>query len=114
MAKGRGKPPKGTNQEVSVRSVPKDDGHLLLSFRHIQPRFGVEEMAERQRSEFLVKWAKRCGFTWLELQQHRKHNLGFEMLPRAQFKPQVPESLEEPSPGSRGHWSAIREPRSAL
>lgn len=78
-----------------MRAVPEDDGHLLLSFRHIQPKFGVGEMNERQRSEFLVKWEKRCGFTWVELQRHQKHGLGYEMLPRRQFKPVVPESLED-------------------
>lgn len=95
--RGRGQPPKASDQEVAQRSVPKDDGHLLLSLRHIQPRFSVEEMSERQRSDFLVKWAKRCGFTWAELQRHQKHGLGFEMLPRKHFRPQVPESLEEDS-----------------
>lgn len=93
--KGRGQPPKATDQGLSVRPLPEDDGHLLLSFRHIQPRFGVDEMTERQRSEFLVKWVKRCAHTWKELLQHRKHALGFEMLPRAQFKPKPPEALEE-------------------
>lgn len=97
MAKRRGNPPKATNREVPIRSVPEDDGHLLLSFRHVQPRFGVEEMSERQRSQFMIKWAKRCGFTWKDLQQHPKHALGFEMLPRPQFKPNPPESLEEDS-----------------
>ena len=97
MAKGkrRGQPPKATDQELSVPKVPEDDGHLLLSFRHIQPRFGVDEMSERQRSEFLIKWAKRCGFTWTELGLHTKHGLGYEMLPRSQFKPTPPEALTE-------------------
>lgn len=68
---------------------------MLLSFRYLQPRFGVDEMTESQRSEFLVKWVKRCAFTWKELRNHPKHGLGFEMLPHRQFKPDPPESLEE-------------------
>lgn len=95
--KRKGTPPSETGLEVQATPEPKDDGYLLLSFRHLQPRFGVEEMSERQRSEFMVKWAKRCSFTWTELQTHRKHALGFEMLPRKQFRPNPPESLEEDS-----------------
>lgn len=93
--KRRGSPPKATEDELLVRSVPKDDGHLLLSFRHVQPKFGVDEMDERQRSEFLIKWAKRCGFTWTQLQAHPKHGLGYEMLPRKRFSVSPPEPLEE-------------------
>lgn len=52
-------------------------------------------MTERQRSEFLVKWVKRCAFTWKELQQHPRHALGFEMLPRKQIKPEPPDHLRE-------------------
>lgn len=52
-------------------------------------------MTERQRSSFLVKWAKRCDFTWRELQQHPRHGLGFEMLHRRQLRPNPPEALEE-------------------
>lgn len=95
MAKRRGQPPKATDQKVTARPLPVDGGHLLLSFRHLRPGFGVEEMSERQRSEFLVKWTKRCTFTWADLARHRKHALGFEMLPRRKFKPNLPESLQE-------------------
>lgn len=93
--KGRGQPPTATDQEATAPKVPEDDGHLLLSFRHVQPRFGVEEMSGRQRSEFLSKWAKRCGFTWSDLGLQQKHGLGYEMLPRKQFKPSPPEALKE-------------------
>ena len=52
-------------------------------------------MTERQRSEFLVKWVKRCEHTWQELLHHPKHGLGYEMLPKKQFKPNPPEELEK-------------------
>ena len=97
MAKSRrkGSPPKASDRQVTTKPVLEGGGHLLLSFRHLQPRFGVEEMSERQRSEFLLKWAKRSGFTWRQLQSHPKHGLGYEMLPRRQFRPSLPEDLEE-------------------
>lgn len=75
---------------------PTDAGHLLLSFRHLQPRFGVEQMSDKQRSEFLIKWVKRCQFTWKELIQHPKHGLGYEEIPCSQFSPQKPEFLNIP------------------
>lgn len=52
-------------------------------------------MSDNQRSEFLIKWAKRSAFTWKDLTTHKKHGLGFEMLPKKQIKPSVPESLEQ-------------------
>lgn len=76
--KGRGNPPQATNQELSIRPLPEDDGYLLLSFRHLQPRFGVDEMTEHQRSEFLRKWAKRCTYTWKELHQPKSAICGLQ------------------------------------
>jgi hypothetical protein len=67
----------------------------MLSLRHIQPRFGVEEMTEKQRSEFLVKWAKRSAFTWQELTQQQKHGLGWNDLDAKAIKPSIPSSLKQ-------------------
>lgn len=93
--KRHGRPPQAVDEKVAARPEPRDDGYPLLSLRHLQPRFGVEEMARDQRSEFLVKWAKRSKLSWTELRTHNKHGLGFEMLPHKAIKPSVPEVLEE-------------------
>ena len=85
--------PSASQDTVRKSTVPVDDGHLLLSFRHIQPRFGVDALSERQRSEFLLKWFKRCQFSWTDLGIHDKHGLGYEMLARKSFRPSIPESL---------------------
>lgn len=52
--KRHGRPPQAVDEKVAARPEPRDDGYPLLSLRHLQPRFGVEEMARDQRSEFLV------------------------------------------------------------
>lgn len=93
--KRRGSPPSDTDGELVEKSVPHDDGHLLLSFRHIRKGWGVEELDDKQRSEFLLKWAKRCDFTWRELQSHKRHGLGYEMLPHRDVYPNLPEHLAE-------------------
>lgn len=93
--KRRGKPPAGSAGTVKKKPIPHDDGHLLLSFRHIHKGWGVEELEDKQRSDFLLKWAKRCGFTWKELQQHGRHGLGYEMLPAHSIYPRAPEHLAE-------------------
>ena len=85
--------PSASTDIVKKSTVPEDDGHLLLSFRHAQPRFGIEQLNERQRSEFLLKWFKRCAFSWTELGTHTKHGLGYEMLPKSSFRPKIPDAL---------------------
>lgn len=94
----KGAPPIGNAGRLeSVTPVePTDGGHLLLSFRHLQPRFGVEDMSDKQRSDFLVKWAKRFQFTWKELIQQPKHGLGYEEIPCGKFHPQKPDFLDIP------------------
>ncbi|WP_132047126.1 hypothetical protein [Curtobacterium sp. PhB136] len=71
------------------------EGHPVLSLRHVQPRFDVEAMTVEQRSAFLIKWAKRSRFSWTELTLQSKHGLGFEMMPKKQIRPAVPEALEQ-------------------
>lgn len=67
----------------------------MLSLRCLQGGFGVEEMTPNQRSEFLVKWAKRSGLTWDELAKHDRHGLGYEKLPMTEIKPRVPEKYQQ-------------------
>ncbi|MBO9522131.1 MAG: hypothetical protein J7518_11390 [Nocardioidaceae bacterium] len=68
---------------------------MLLSLRHMCSGFGVDELSERQRSQFLLKWAKRSSFTWKEIIQHPKHGLGYEMMPARQIHPTPPEHLQQ-------------------
>lgn len=94
--KRNGSKPSNEGQETAVLPVVSDaDGYPYLCLRHLQPRFGIEELSERQRSEFLLKWAKRSQITWEAINTHSKHGLGFEMLPSAQFRPSVPEQFEQ-------------------
>lgn len=94
--KKRGTPPSdAAASQLAERPVPHDEGHLLLSFRHMRAGWGVEDLDEKQRSEFLTKWVKRCAFSWKDLQTHGKHGLGYEMLPSRSFHPEVPEHLQE-------------------
>lgn len=94
--KRRGQPPNPTDQTIPLRSIP-EEGYPLLSFRHLQPQFRAEKMSQRQCSEFLIKWAKRSHYTWKELNIHKRHALGFEMLPRKRIKPKPPEFLQQDS-----------------
>jgi len=70
-------------------------GHPLLSLRHLQPGWGIDELDAEQCKEFLAKWEKRSRLTWAELNTHTKHGLGSEKLPRRIFKPTVPEPLAQ-------------------
>lgn len=63
----------------------------MLSFRHLQVGYGVEEMPPSQCSAFLIKWAKRSSLTWDDLARHGKHGLGYEKIPTSQIRPEVPE-----------------------
>lgn len=52
-------------------------------------------MTPNQRSEFLIKWAKRSTLTWNDLATQDRHGLGYEKIPRSQIKPALPEMLQE-------------------
>lgn len=91
----KGRAPSNTDSFDFVRKGHLAEGHPHLSLRHLQRGFGVEEMDERQRSQFLLKWAKRSMFTWDELGRHSKHGLGFEKIRKHQIKPRVPEEMSE-------------------
>lgn len=94
--KKRGTPPSRESANKLVdKPVPQDEGHLLLSFRHMRDGWGVENLNDKQRSDFLSKWVKRCGFSWRDLTTEHKHGFGYEMLPARQFHPQAPEHLQE-------------------
>lgn len=66
----------------------------MLCLRHTQPGWGLSDLPPDACKQFLVKWEKRAKLTWTELVHHPKHGLGSELLPRKQFQPQVPESLQ--------------------
>lgn len=91
-----GSKPSNSGQKAPEPPVVSDaGGYPHLCFRHLQPRFGIEELSEKQRSEFLLKWAKRSQFTWKEINTQAKHGLGFEMLPKRNFRPSIPERFEQ-------------------
>lgn len=94
--KHKGTPPEGNGGKLKAPShkVVKE-GFPILSLARLQPRFGVDEMSEHQRSEFLVKWHKRSQLTWTELERQGKHGLGSEKLPMSMIRPRVPEFLED-------------------
>lgn len=91
----KAKRPPATNETLPPPPPPHDGGFPLLSLRHVQAGFGIEDMSHQQCQQFLVKWSKRSTFTWAELGIQGKHGLGFEHLPARKFRPSVPESLEE-------------------
>lgn len=91
----RGSPPAGDAGKLRKKPVPHDDGHLLLSFRHLRKGWGIEDLNDKQRSDFLIKWAKRCTHTWRDLRTHSRHGLGYEMIPSRSIYPNAPEELAE-------------------
>ncbi|TQS42855.1 hypothetical protein [Cryptosporangium phraense] len=93
--KGKGTRPGGTGETLQEKSGDAASGYPSLCLRHVRQGYGVEELSEGQRSEFLVKWAKRSRFTWAELQLHQKHGLGFEYLPAHQIKKVAPDALAQ-------------------
>ena len=91
----KGTRPRSVSEELRVpRAFFDEGGYPLLSLRHVQSSHGIEAMSEKQRSEFMLKWAKRAAFTWKELTLHHRHGLGYELIPAGQFHPTAPESLK--------------------
>lgn len=93
--KGRGTPPTQTRDTLAEPKHADTAGYPVLSLRHLRNGYGVEELSQSQRSEFLIKWAKRSQHTWTELVQHRKHGLGYELLPKKQIKKDAPDHLSQ-------------------
>lgn len=93
----RGSKPQATNAKVPVSVVPRviSTGHPILSLKHLQPGWGIENMSAEMCQEFMSKWAKRSAFTWAELATHPKHGLGSEKLPKSKFNIQIPETLSQ-------------------
>ncbi len=92
--KFRGSKPQANTDTFATRESKQADGYPHLSLSKSQPGYGVEELTERQRSEFLLKWSKRSKCTWQELLSHPKHGLGFEQLPQHKLKRSAPEHLQ--------------------
>ncbi len=90
-----GSQPDGAAPVLVLPAVREAEGYPHLSLRYLQPNFGIEQLSERQRSEFLAKWAKRSTLTWKELATHDRHGLGSDQLPRREIRPQIPEMFEE-------------------
>lgn len=90
--KGKGAPPARSTETLS-QPVHPEGGYPVLSLRHLQSGYGVEELTHSQCSAFLIKWAKRSQHTWTELVQHGKHGLGSELMPKTQIKKTAPEHL---------------------
>jgi hypothetical protein len=63
--------------------------------RHLCSGYGIQELTKDQRSEFLLKWAKRSQYSWKELIQHKTHGLGYEHLPKNQIKKRAPDHLAQ-------------------
>lgn len=91
---------KGTRPAQTQDTLPEPKhadtaGYPVLSLRHLRNGYGVEELSDQQRSEFLIKWAKRSQYTWAQLVTHPKHGLGFEFMPEKQIKKNAPENLAQ-------------------
>jgi hypothetical protein len=94
--KRKGTPPAPTTESIEENeAVRQATGYPMLSFRHVRSGYCVEELTEKQRSDFLLKWFRRAKFTWAALGQHDKHALGYEFMPKKQIKPQLPEHLQQ-------------------
>jgi hypothetical protein len=88
MAKRKGAPPGGSDQPAPAPlDGISDGGYPVLSLRHLQQGWGMDELDPEHCKQFLVKWHKRSAHTWTELIQHPKHGLGSEQLTRKTFKP---------------------------
>lgn len=92
----RGSAPKH-DPVVKPASVPTSasNGYPILCLRHLQDKFGIDQLDAQQCQEFLKKWHKRAKLTWNELNQHGKYGLGSEKLPKSAFKPCIPEQFEQ-------------------
>src|SRR5690606_13336006 len=80
----RGSAPKH-DPVVKPASVPPSasNGYPILCLRHLQDKFGIDQLDAQQCQEFLKKWHKRAKLTWNELNQHGKYGLGSEKLPKS-------------------------------
>lgn len=92
---GRGTPPTRTQATLPEPKHDAAGGYPLLSLRHLRNGYGVEDLSDNQRSEFLLKWAKRAEITWKDLGLHQRHGLGYEQLPKKQIKKVAPDHLAQ-------------------
>lgn len=89
----RGQPPTD-KPSVPPSGPPRDPGNPKISFRLIQPRWGVEELNADQARAFLLKWEKRSSMTWNEIMMAHKHGLGSETLPAKSIIPDLLEWMD--------------------
>ncbi|WP_144018398.1 hypothetical protein [Corynebacterium glutamicum] len=89
----RGQPPTD-KPSVPPSGPPRDPSNPKISFRLIQPRWGVEELNADQARAFLLKWEKRSSMTWNEIMMAHKHGLGSETLPAKSIIPDLPEWVD--------------------
>lgn len=89
------KPANGKSAVPETPSATATTGYPVLCLRYLRSGYGVDELTVGQRSDLLVRWAKRCRFTWSELNTHHRHGLGWEMLPEHQIKKNPPEELAQ-------------------
>lgn len=89
----KGAKPQPNSATLPTRDARETPGYPLLSLCNALSGYGIAELSERQRSEFLLKWSKRSKFTWQELVLHDKHGLGYEHLPQKKIKRKAPEHL---------------------
>lgn len=76
--------------DLEARVKNPGEGYPLLSLRHLQPGFGVDELDPEAAHALLSKWAKRSCLQWSELRTHDRHGLGAEKLPCDKIKPIIP------------------------
>lgn len=93
----KGRKPDSTDEAVTPPhpAAKAAAGYPILSLRHCVSGFGVDDLTDKQRSEFLLKWAKRSNLTWTDLRTHSKHGLGSEKIPLRKIKPACPEILQD-------------------
>ncbi|MDO5031289.1 hypothetical protein [Corynebacterium sp.] len=97
--KRRGNRPNDVPQRPALgvlEALRKEESEYpAISFRHLQPGWGFEELTDKQRLAFLTKWHKRCRMPWVELSQQSRHGLGSEQLPRRVIKPHIPQQFTD-------------------
>jgi hypothetical protein len=95
----RGRRPKGGRSKLPTQQPdpPTDHsaGYPKFCLRFLQRGFDVYNLSKEQRADFALTLQQRSTLTWAQLQQARRHEQGFEVLDRAQFRGTVPAVFED-------------------
>lgn len=80
-----------TRPAVSSRPARRsDDKHPLFCLQYLTKKFDLQALEKPAVVAFAKALHKRAQMPWEEIRKSERHKLGYEMLPKKEFKAAVP------------------------